>query len=292
MKFSTFIAILFTHVSLISSRTVHKASDREARRRALAEYSGPLQKRDDYSDALQKGKDLWAALVQHCGADVNSPSLATLTAPTTQNGGLGWTVLPFSDGPEAPIDGVETMFGTLGISTGNQYYSRYASSPFRTVGDQSVRTEYANSYGPKSGVIVAEDNKRAGGYIAWSLVTAMIWADTCSQAGSSASGLQYVFRDNIVNTDTKSFIDKVGMGKTFLPNSDGFNALLGSANGKGVAYLLLQHSNLVGKKTIKQVTTFKADDGAYEMYFQIIPWTAPEGEPGTSAPARLRRWAD
>lgn len=41
--------------------------------------SGPsLVKRDDFSDAVEKGKDLWALLQVHCDKEVVEPSLAKL----------------------------------------------------------------------------------------------------------------------------------------------------------------------------------------------------------------------
>ena len=148
------------------------------------------------------------------------------------------------------------------------------------VGGQPMRTEYANSYGTQAGVIIAEDNKRIrGSPIAWSTVTAMIWEDTCKNVDKTdPKSLRYIFRDNIINRGTKSFIDKAGMDKTFKPGQEGFFALLGSVNGKGVAYLLLQHSGIIGKKTIQQIVTYRAEDGAYQMYFEFEEWKSANAQ--------------
>ncbi|KAL8765769.1 MAG: hypothetical protein Q9209_007277 [Squamulea sp. 1 TL-2023] len=282
------ISLLWALSSFVSSRSLQGAThfnERSLRTEHTA-HSPTLIKRDDYSEAVAKGKQLWAALKQHCSQEVTEPSLQQLKE-------LEWTILDANeDNTDPPADGVEGMFSKLGLSTGEQYYSRYAYSKFENIDGEDVRNEFANSYGSKDGVIIAEDNKRIkGSTIAWSTVTAFIWQDTCNIDKTDPKSLKYVFRDTIVNVNTKAFIDKVGMDKTFKPEEEGFFALLGSANGKGVAYLLLQHSSFLGKKTIKQVVTFKSADGSYEMYFEFEDWKPPQEEtPQEEPPPGAKRW--
>ena len=287
MRLFTLISFLWLFYSLVSSRSLPRALNLKDSPwiNNHATHHPAFVKRDDYSNAVEKGKQLWTALKQHCDKEVTDPSLSKL------KGELKWTVMDADpENPDPPVDGVEQMFPTLGLSTEEQYYSRYAYSQFQKVDDKDVRNEFANSYGAKDGVIIAEDNKRVpGSTVAWSTVTAFIWQDTCVNVDKTdPKSLKYIFRDNIINPATKAFIDKVGMGKTFLPDSEGFNALLGSANGKGVAYLLLQHTSFLGKKTIKQIVTFKSADGQYEMYFELEDWKPPQEE----HEARRRRWED
>ncbi|KAL8900905.1 MAG: hypothetical protein Q9207_005465 [Kuettlingeria erythrocarpa] len=194
-----------------------------------------------------------------------------------RSGELKWDVIDTEDedaNDSPPADGSKEKLEELGIDTCTPFWQRYATSPFQLVDGKSMRSEYVNSYGTQAGVIIAEDNKRVkGSPIAWSTVTAMIWEDTCKNVDQTdPKSLQYIFRDNIINPDTKKFIDKAGMDKTFKPGQEGFFALLGSVNGKGVAYLLLQHSGIIGKKTVKQIVTYKAEDGAYQMYLEFEEW--------------------
>lgn len=195
----------------------------------------------------------------------------------THTGELKWDVIDTEDedaDDSMPADGSKEKLDELGIDTCTPFWQRYATSPFQVVDGKSMRTQFSNSYGTQAGVIIAEDIKRIkGSPIAWSTVTAFIWEDTCKKTDKTdPKSLQYVFQDNIVNPETKIFIDKVGMGKTFKPGQEGFFALLGSVNGKGTAYLLLQHSGIIGKKTIKQIVTYKAEDGAYQMYLEFEEW--------------------
>ncbi|KAL9627549.1 MAG: hypothetical protein Q9164_007575, partial [Protoblastenia rupestris] len=127
------------------------------------------------------------------------------------------------------------MLKKLGVDVCTEFWQRYASSPSELVDGKPMKNEFSNSYGTQAGVIIAEDNKRIkGSKIAWSTVTAMIWEDTCKNVDNTdPKNLKYIFRDNILNTATKSFIDKVGMGKEFKPEQEGFFALLGSVNGRG-----------------------------------------------------------
>ncbi|KAI4288969.1 MAG: hypothetical protein L6R35_001766 [Caloplaca aegaea] len=287
MHFSVFLTFSWALFALVTSRSVPETSNLPARRSYKSITSAPsLVKRDDYSDAVEKGKDLWALLQAHCDREVVDPSLAKL------KGELKWDVMD-ADKEDAddsePADGSKEKLDELGIDTCTPFWQRYANSPFQLVDGESIRSQFANSYGTQAGVIIAEDIKRIkGSPIAWSTVTALIWEDTCKNVDKTdPKSLQYIFQDNIVNPETKVFIDKVGMGKTFKPGQEGFFALLGSVNGKGTAYLLLQHSGIIGKKTIKQIVTYKAEDGAYQMYLEFEEWkqaTAPGPCTSTNTP--------
>jgi hypothetical protein len=86
--------------------------------------------------------------------------------------------------------------------------------------------------------------------------------------------VDYVIRSPIENTETEALIkqalDRVGKplgpwpGVVFDMNTDEGQALLGSPNGLGVGYLLIQHKNSLGMKTISKVTVFQ-DEGK-------LPW--------------------
>lgn len=82
-----------------------------------------------------------------------------------------------------------------------------------------------------------------------------------------SSELKYVFRHNVFNADTRSVIDVINQrngtsvlerpGTTYSADSPDGNALIGTPNGSGVAYLLIQHKEQLGHKIICSVTVFR-----------------------------------
>ncbi|KAL8657068.1 MAG: hypothetical protein Q9226_002289 [Calogaya cf. arnoldii] len=208
--------------ALVTSRSVQDASDLPKRLSHELTTSAPfLEKRDDYSDAVAKGKSLWALLQAHCDKEVTEPSLAKLKE-------LNWDIIDADKDDEdeetAPAEGSKDKLEELGIDT---------CTPF------------------------------------WQ---PMIWEDTCKNVDETdPKSLKYIFQDNIVNKATPGFIDNVGI-KAFKPGEEGFFALLGSENGKGAAYLLIQHSGILDKKTIKEIVTYKSGDGSYQMYLELEEW--------------------
>jgi hypothetical protein len=130
---------------------------------------------------------------------------------------------------------------------------------------------------PSDGVIVAYDNitaqnlnkefgadlRRDPNLNHWSDVAYLQWLSKADQR----SNLRYVLRYNVLNDLTRFVIEYLGLqsklvlkgwpGKTYNAGSVEFNALLGSPNGSGVAYLLAQHKKQLGHKTVDKVTVFK-----------------------------------
>ena len=82
---------------------------------------------------------------------------------------------------------------------------------------------------------------------------------------------EYIFRTPVENANTEALIQKalsnvkkeldLWPGVDFEMSTDEGKAILGSPNGAGCAYLLLQHKAQLGVKTISKVTVFQ-DDGA------------------------------
>lgn len=80
--------------------------------------------------------------------------------------------------------------------------------------------------------------------------------------------LKGVWREHVMNEVTRDVATKVASsnymlfgipqfpGKDFAPGSDEFAALVAAPNGVGVAYLLLQHREQMGRKTITSVKVF------------------------------------
>lgn len=121
----------------------------------------------------------------------------------------------------------------------------------------------------------------------WSDVTFLEWQN---QAASNVGGLKNILRSNIINLDTRNMMDTAlqmmtppqaigfwGSQVTFEMTSDQGKALLGTPNGGGVAWILINHKAQLGIKTISSVTIWKTTEIAqlengetgpgYEMLF-------------------------
>ncbi|GFF94221.1 hypothetical protein IFM53868_07470 [Aspergillus udagawae] len=157
---------------------------------------------------------------------------------------------------------------------------------------------YANVYYPSSGLLVADENyspektkpeykKQGTPYVKlkqWSDVVFLNWQQECSAAGTSVSGLKAVIRFSIANTDAGNIIAQVTGGQTiggyknpmvFKPGESNYNALLGTPNGSGVAWLLINHKAQMGVKTIASISLFRSKeplggDPVTNMAFEIV----------------------
>ena len=92
--------------------------------------------------------------------------------------------------------------------------------------------------------------------------------------------MQYIFRDNIVTEDTKAIIDeaiapkKIGdlawPGKTFSQDDIGGQALTGTPHGAGIAWMLIDHVNVLGRRDI-EITVYSGP-GAQpgQIYYYMV----------------------
>ena len=140
---------------------------------------------------------------------------------------------------------------------------------------------------PIKGVIVAADNFspaksdpppiKIPKLCRWSDIAFLQYFDTAQKWRVDTGDLKYVFRYWITNTETKDTIykicDKSGAagelkawpGKTYKSDTEEYKALLGTPNGLGVAWLLIQHKGLhqLGHKAVDSVTVFLSDRVTY-----------------------------
>jgi hypothetical protein len=96
----------------------------------------------------------------------------------------------------------------------------------------------------------------------WSDVVYLQW----KMHSSPESTLKYVLRHNIMNPVTASIVEAINIanstttlewpGTSYAATSEEGQALLGTPNGSGVAYLLVQHKQELGRKTIEKITVF------------------------------------
>jgi hypothetical protein len=141
---------------------------------------------------------------------------------------------------------------------------------------------YQNIVNSRDGSIVAGDNfspseRRASFGLSpdpnalpklakWSDVVALQW-----QRYAAGGTIQYIFRSNIQNDNTKAMIQRAARlaGQTSVPtypgldftvdadgsggSGDAFYGLLGTYHGAGPAYLLAQHQGLFGRRRIRKI---------------------------------------
>ncbi|KAL8760815.1 MAG: hypothetical protein Q9184_003019 [Pyrenodesmia sp. 2 TL-2023] len=98
----------------------------------------------------------------------------------------------------------------------------------------------------------------------------MVWIFWTRAAGAQASNLRFIFRHGVANGVTRAIIDHVTgskdgefrspwPGRTFDMRADDGKALLGTPHGIGVAYLIADHSDVLGRK-IPFARVFTAED--------------------------------
>ncbi|KAH3998737.1 hypothetical protein HBI38_094300 [Parastagonospora nodorum] len=135
---------------------------------------------------------------------------------------------------------------------------------------------------PDQGVLIASVNTSASAIARscpeltipslhhWSDVAYMQWLEACDQTASEPDSIRYVFRLRVMNPTTTAVVQRVMAnrghgtftsypGETFDIDSEEGKAILGTPNGVGVAWLLIQRKRELGHETIKDVTVFWAE---------------------------------
>ncbi|KAI4180494.1 MAG: hypothetical protein LQ346_006980 [Caloplaca aetnensis] len=186
-------------------------------------------------------------------------------------------LLPALDGlgvPHAPGD-IRPVFAN--------HYDGFADKSGKKV--PATQGFYHNKYIPGSpgkGAILSEakfspafQREKAGSKEAvpemnrWSDIVWLLWAQ---EAGDKAGNLRFIFRDKVRNDVTREIIERIhGLqenpdtldlpwpGHKYDMRTDDGKALLGSPQGIGVAYLIKDHSNVVGRK-IPYAHVFSVDN--------------------------------
>jgi hypothetical protein len=127
---------------------------------------------------------------------------------------------------------------------------------------------YANYFHPATGTIIADsnyankdiDSAHTGGVAR--INNSEILYHQYKATGGNLANLNQVIRSNIANKDTQYILtlsqhnlsDKMNE-RTWTPANKEFYALLGTDNVKGVTFLLGQHANETGGKTITSIVT-------------------------------------
>jgi len=211
------------------------------------------------------------ALKRHDEAS-RSISWRRLTSPVDGSPkGYGWQVL---DQPDAAQIEYVPPPTSLSLRADPHYRLRDALGPWKTDHGDRVRPEYQSYYNTRDGIIIVLNAERFGSKRSWATVTAAVWKHTTdTETPSSSQNLNYVMHTPIINDGTLDIIDsETGEGE-FFPGSREFRLLLGSPNGRGTGALLLQHTDVFGKRTVKSITVWKEKSLAH-MYLEIVPWEA------------------
>lgn len=132
----------------------------------------------------------------------------------------------------------------------------------------------------------------------WSDVTFLEYQKFMQDTDQPLDGLEAVWHRVVSNTKTRDLAARLFRkaqwtdvpdwpGRDFLPGSDDFHALIGSNNGKGVAYLLLQHREQLGTKTITKVRVWK--DHTLHVLYTIDEICDDESDSSSESDKRLIR---
>ncbi|KAL8722328.1 MAG: hypothetical protein Q9225_001176 [Loekoesia sp. 1 TL-2023] len=220
----------------------------------------------DYHSYVCKGGRALDMIIQ------DPPSTRTWTQQDLNNN--GWMI--FNEVKEVSADLVPALQG-LGVPHAPENIHPVFAEQERPFTDRNghpnthpTKGFYYNKYIPDSrkGAIVAEANfspRFKAGPTAeipplnrWSDIVWFLWS---REAGNQAKDLRYVFRDKVNNEETRGIIDKIHRredrpdtldlpwpGDTYDMRTDDGKALLGSPHGIGLAYLIRDHSNVLGRK--------------------------------------------
>ncbi|KAF5723314.1 hypothetical protein FMUND_1948 [Fusarium mundagurra] len=156
---------------------------------------------------------------------------------------------------------------------------------------------FRNSFAVNPGVIIADNNyavsatgnddgKKPVTHIKkWSDATWMQWDRVCTEADGDVKDMKYIIRSKIANYATLEIILRAILSRyeknprrnkktigtwrnklTFnaAKDKEEFPAILGSPNGAGAAFMLINHKERLGVKTIKRIDVF-VPEGSFEV---------------------------
>ena len=160
--------------------------------------------------------------------------------------------------------------------------------------DQATKATFTQVCNHQDGVLIACDNRTAHHtkaltnnpkatyppLVHWSDIAFLQWL----MQNPTPGNLKYIFRMTIQNIETCCVLDKVlrlstqtrydvWPGLTFDIESEEGQAILGTPNGSGTAWLLIQHKKQLGDKRIERVTVFYAEnEGDLYRWPSLLFW--------------------
>ncbi|PWY87094.1 hypothetical protein BO94DRAFT_546336 [Aspergillus sclerotioniger CBS 115572] len=273
----------------------------------LGSFSAFVSAELTYEEAKDKGNAL-SCLMENTQAGAEAymetykPGTAVASPYTAYSDLTKWGWQDSDNYPEGNYEGVLDNYLTTQLDMENEggvpIEQTQTKSPLVVEGITYPPSggRYANVYYPEEGLIIADENygPRNNKKIAedgqpyvklqqWSDVVYLNWEN---QAGSDVSELKAVIRFSISNLGAQAVMNTVTGGAViggykspmkFESGSANYNALLGTPNGSGVAWLLINHKAQLGIKTIKSISLFRSKeplggDPVTNMAFEIVDW--------------------
>ncbi|EMT60903.1 hypothetical protein NOF04DRAFT_11087 [Fusarium oxysporum II5] len=167
--------------------------------------------------------------------------------------------------------------GTSGQDTGAYFRNSFVVNPGVIIADVNYAVSAAT--GGNDGKMTVTHVKK------WSDATWMQWDRVCTEAGGDVNDLKYIIRSKIENHTTLEIILKAILSRhnrnprrnkktigtwrnkitfTAAKEKEEFPAILGSPNGAGAAFMLINHKKRLGVKTIKRIDVF-VPEGSFEV---------------------------
>ncbi|KAF2405419.1 hypothetical protein EJ06DRAFT_25380 [Trichodelitschia bisporula] len=247
--------------------------------------------------SIMKAATLEEAAASNGGRDLSTPWKDINDETLTK---YGWTLREQRMGTEVAGVGERKLQSDLGIQ-GVSPMGLIAHHNNPWTDDAGVKRKetygiYQDIFNPAFGLIVAViiegPSYRAEEYglsqsnvpplKQWADFAHLLWIRQCEAKGVDPKGLRYVIQENIENEETVALMNWAvySTGQKFRgwkdrgpiyfsADSDEGAALIGSANGRGTAWLLAQHKDTLGHKTITRVAVFLTDvdgDKDYRSY--------------------------
>ena len=126
----------------------------------------------------------------------------------------------------------------------------------------------------------------------WSDGVYAMWLTTCAQSGISPTSLRYEARLTVTNPHTVAVINRIQIKHRSYtmpvlqpsgPTAESFRALLGTPNGAGPVYALMDHKRSLGKKTIASISIFRPrHQSSADLLFKLKDFSASSPIKGSS----------
>ncbi|KAJ5653007.1 hypothetical protein N7490_000010 [Penicillium lividum] len=273
-----------------------------------AKQVNALAKRGGYSynECMSRGKKLTCAMKMSNddAEDSFGKSVVATYTTTTQLDDNGWTIAYAWDDLQLKlVDYIgEEFLAALNIDTSNNVVKNWEHTV--TKGNYpATEANYQCWYNAENGAIFVEsafgpgykkiemvkDKKWPSGGKLPELrqLSDVMWIEWAVQASANTKVLKYIFRVNVVNLDTRNVMNEAMGGNwdepgVFSPDSDEFWALLGTPNGNAQAWILINHKDSLGIKTISKIRVWsngpedlcfipelEDDDECYRMLFYV-----------------------
>ncbi|KAK2932025.1 hypothetical protein FoTM2_006482 [Fusarium oxysporum f. sp. vasinfectum] len=145
-------------------------------------------------------------------------------------------------------------------ATGANFASSFSLNPGVIIADHNVGVKYAAREGPP----IDEETTALTHIQQWSDAVWMQWDRVCSESDGDVEDLKYIIRAQIVNHATLKIVFQAILNNHQKDPKELY-AILGSPNGSGAAFMLINHKKrLGGVRVINKVEIF-VPEGNFEV---------------------------